>query len=299
MWYLQNGDAAEGPLDDQQIFDLIRAGSITRQTPVWTEGMVDWTAAGDTVLADRLRSVPPPIKKPTALPPLLVSTTPPVQLATGPLPAGFRDPSLLCNWLTALLVLSLLFGLVAIWSSSQQLELLERIKVRGQFTMAEVTANDTRQQLIGIIQLVIFITTVILFGRWIYIAAKNVRALGAQDLLFTPGWAVGYYFVPVVTLWKPYQAMKEIWKASRSPKNWESEKGSFILGFWWTFWIISCLVGQMSLRAALSPKTPNAFTDAATYTMFSDVIDIPLCIFAIILIRTLSARQLETAANVA
>ena len=215
------------------------------------------------------------------------------------MPAGFQNPQPLANWLTALLILSLLFGLVAIWSSSEQLDLLERIKRHGQFTMAEANASDARQHLVGIIQLLIFIATTIVFGRWIYIVARNVRSLGAQGLKFTPGWAVGYYFVPVVNLWKPYQAMKEIWKASRNPTDWKHEKSSFILGLWWTFWIISCLVGQMSFRAAMSPKKPNDYTDAATFTMFSDVVDIPLCIFAILLVRSLSARQLASATNVA
>ena len=79
--------------------------------------------------------------------------------------------------------------------------------------------------------------------------AKNVRSFGAQNFRFTPGWAVGYYFIPVADFYKPYRAMKELWKASRSPRDWQNEKNSFILGLWWTFWVISSVAGQLSMRS--------------------------------------------------
>jgi hypothetical protein len=299
MWHFQNSGATEGPFDEQQVQDLIRSGSITRRTLVWTDGMEDWAAAQDTALAKCFQSIPPPIKTATASLPPPISPPPLRAVPARGLPAGFRDPRSLTNWLTALLILSLLFGLVAIWSSSEQLDLLERIKSRSNFTMAEANASDARQQVVGIVQLVIFITTAIVFGRWIYIAALNVRSLGAQNLQFTPGWAVGYYFIPFANLYKPYRAMREIWKASKSPEAWEREKSSFILGLWWTFWIISCLVGQMAFRTAMSPRNPTDYNDAASFAMFSDVVDIPLCIVAVLLVRSLSARQLAAATNVA
>jgi hypothetical protein len=295
MWYYQINEKAEGPIEDDQLQALIASRTISRKTLVWKDGLADWIPAEDTELSARFPSGPPPITRRENAPPLPPKPSIP---STAPFPLGFHNPTRLASWVSALLALSLLVAVVAIWSSSQQLDLLERIKSRGQFTMAEANASDARQRLIGVMQLILFVTTAIVFGRWIYVVARNVRIFGAQNLRFTPGWAVGFYFVPVANLWKPYQAMKEVWKASRTPGGWEREKGSFILGFWWTFWVISCLVGQMSLRAAMSPQKPNDYIDAATFTMFSDVVDIPLCIFAIFLVRSLSTRQVATATNV-
>ena len=45
-------------------------------------------------------------------------------------------------------------------------------------------------------------------------ANYNARQLGAADMRFTPGWAVGWHFIPIAWFWKPYQAMTEIWRAS-------------------------------------------------------------------------------------
>jgi hypothetical protein len=74
---------------------------------------------------------------------------------------------------------------------------------------SEVESNDTRQAWIGYGFLAVFIITGIVFLKWIHAANRNARAMGAQGLRFSPGWALGYYFVPVLSLWKPYQAMKE------------------------------------------------------------------------------------------
>jgi hypothetical protein len=48
----------------------------------------------------------------------------------------------------------------------------------------------------------------VLFLLWQYRAAKTARALG-YPARRSPGWGVGSYFVPVVNLWMPYQALRD------------------------------------------------------------------------------------------
>jgi hypothetical protein len=53
----------------------------------------------------------------------------------------------------------------------------------------------------------------VVVGRRIY--RTNVNAPTFNDgMSVTPGWAIGWFFVPVANLFKPYQAMKETWIAS-------------------------------------------------------------------------------------
>lgn len=292
MWHYQKDGTAVGPLSEGEIVNLINSGAISRQTLVWMKGTPEWVMAEDTALGAHFRSGPPPFSPlPGAVPPPMPIPPPPL---SGP-PAGFRDLRPLANWVTAMLALGLLIGVVALWASIGQMELLNRITHGEHFTVEEANASDSRIQLIGLGQLVILITTVIFFGRWIYVAACNVRALGAQNLTCSPGWAVGYYFIPFANLFKPFGAMKEIWKASGNPAAWEQEPGSPILGTWWTFWIFSCVFGQIALRTTLGARTPDDYSAAAAITMVSDVIDILLAIVAIWLVRSLTQRQLETA----
>ena len=68
---------------------------------------------------------------------------------------------------------------------------------------------------------------------WIFRANKNATALSPQALENSPGWAVGWFFVPIAGLWKPYEVMREIYKASRSPHDWRTAKGAAVIGWWW------------------------------------------------------------------
>lgn len=277
--------------------ELIRLGEVTRTTLVWTEGMSEWAAAETTLLNSLFSNTPAPVRQSE----LIASSFPQPNSIGAALseeadsaPVAFRDPRPLAKFVAVLLVAFLLWRLVTIWSSFLQLDLLSGA-LRGQPILpAAAKSNDNREHVVALVRLGLFIFTAAVFGRWIYVVARNIRPLGAQRLQFTPGWAVGYYFIPIANLWKPYQAMKEIWKASHAPTEWQFEGGSFILVAWWTLWVISCLIGQMVFRATASAKTIQDYIDATTFSLAEDIIDIPLCLIALALVLKLSRRQFVT-----
>lgn len=63
------------------------------------------------------------------------------------------------------------------------------------------------------------IASVIVFLLWVYRSNTLARALGASAMEHSPGWSVGWFFVPVVNLFKPYFVMKEIYLATCSPHS--------------------------------------------------------------------------------
>src|SRR5262245_38518555 len=105
------------------------------------------------------------------------------------------------------------------------------------FTAEAAATNDARQQVFAALQLTVLALTVLAFSMWTYRANSNCRALGAQGMNFSPGWAVAWYFMPIAFLWKPYQAMKEIWQASKNPFAWQHEGRPVMLPWWWFFWV--------------------------------------------------------------
>src|SRR5438093_12382214 len=52
------------------------------------------------------------------------------------------------------------------------------------------------------------------FLTWLQRAYRNLPALHATELRYTPGWAVGSWFIPLVNLFAPHQVVSELWKAS-------------------------------------------------------------------------------------
>ena len=77
--------------------------------------------------------------------------------------------------------------------------------------------SDQRLRIIEVLGVVLFIASAVLMLKWIYRSNYNARQLGAQDMQFSPGWSVGWFFVPVLQLWKPFQVVKELFQASKAP----------------------------------------------------------------------------------
>jgi len=73
------------------------------------------------------------------------------------------------------------------------------------------------------------------FLVWFYRARKNADGRG-QRQRWSPGWAIGGWFVPIVALWFPYQIMADIWRANLPAER--RNRPAVLLGFWWGCWLI-------------------------------------------------------------
>ena len=83
--------------------------------------------------------------------------------------------------------------------------------------MEKANSNDHRQVLIGSLYMGGVILAVVGFLFWIHRASWNIplfRLLHSQVPRFSVGWEVGPWFVPFMSLFRPYQVMQEIWRRS-------------------------------------------------------------------------------------
>src|ERR1043166_6019302 len=64
--------------------------------------------------------------------------------------------------------------------------------------------SDVLNAVLGVIQVSFFIFLGITFLRWIHRANKNLHCLSTEVMRLSPGWAIGWYFIPVANLFKPY-----------------------------------------------------------------------------------------------
>jgi hypothetical protein len=147
-----------------------------------------------------------------------------------------------------------------------------------------ILASDLLSLLMAIIQAPFTIFLGVIFLRWIYRANANLHILSSESMEFSPGWSVGWYFIPIANLFKPYQAMKEIWKIAHRgrPSN------SSILGWWWFLWILSILIGRIALKLTLKAENAQSYTSSAIGDGAANGIDIILTYIAIMLIMAVS-----------
>lgn len=215
--------------------------------------------------------------------------------------AEFKDPTGLTKWTKWFLYAQVVVAVLALISNVLEYQLLTYFQ-NGLYTspeqaMAAGEENDARQGIVRIIQIVIFIVSGILILKWIYRANYNARQLGASGMAFTPGWSIGWYFLPIANLWKPYQAMKELWKASSNPQDWNTQSVSSLLPWWWFFWIVTNVFGQVSNQLMLWAKEINGLMYVNVVTMVMVVTGIPLSFIVIAIISRVYEMQMSHAGS--
>ncbi|HJS74675.1 MAG TPA: DUF4328 domain-containing protein [Vicinamibacteria bacterium] len=93
----------------------------------------------------------------------------------------------------------------------------------------------------AILFLLLYFCGLILLCLWVYRANANLEVLVPSGSEFTPGWAVGWFFVPIANLFKPYQVVSEIYRASdpaADPDYWNLAPLPFYLPLWWGSYLV-------------------------------------------------------------
>ncbi len=125
----------------------------------------------------------------------------------------------------------------------------------GNISLSDWNANEARIGGVATVELLLFATSGILFLRWLHLSYRNLRELGTSGLRFTPGWAVGYWFVPILNLWRPRQILDDLWKATDAKADewdgaWRNAPVSPLVGAWWALSLISTFVGIYSWNSS-------------------------------------------------
>ncbi|APZ97768.1 hypothetical protein BWQ93_04145 [Sphingopyxis sp. QXT-31] len=149
--------------------------------------------------------------------------------------------------------------LVAGIVSSAMVFIGEVAEFRGLVSLAEEAPVEGLNALyVGILMtdLVLAFVTYVIFCMWIYRAAANIKAARTPRFAFTPAWAVGWHFVPIANLFKPYRAMRQIWNASLYGDAERSSGSEGLLIGWWGAWCFSLVVGVVMTRASIDAASP-------------------------------------------
>ncbi len=193
-----------------------------------------------------------------------------------------------------LLLIWIMLGLevVSLISEGLQYNLLQKVSNGGEITIAAANANDLRVQIIGIIYMIAYIISGIAFIMWFRRAYFNLHQK-VLALSFSEGWAAGSWFVPIINLYRPFQIMKELYLETHKillNKGLIKKESLSIkpLGLWWTFWIISGILGQFIFRYSMKAETIDELTISTVASIISNIIGIPLALITIKIIKDYS-----------
>lgn len=205
-----------------------------------------------------------------------------------------RDPVALSRLLIVFLWIDLVVGLFNGVSTFAEMQLLHSMPADTPVSFGDVPGLPQTAELVrGLISLLLllsFAATGFLCLKWIYRVSLNAHAL-VPALTISPGWAIGWYFVPIALLLKPFQAMKETWQASASPSAWRSVDTPVLLRWWWGLWLLSSILGNLSFRLQLEAKSLDLLIASDGVEVAGALVAIPLNLVFIRIVRRVTAMQ--------
>ena len=185
-------------------------------------------------------------------------------------------------------------------STLPQIQLLESADPLVGIDPTAATANDIRQNVIVFTALAITIVTGIAYSFWVYRAHQNLPSLGAASIEYSPGWAVGSFFVPILNLFRPCQIMLEIWRGSDperlSPMG--TPHPETIVGWWWGLWVTAGIADRISGSLSRSAETIPDLKTSSWLVIAVAALGVPLAIVALLMVRTVDRHQTARYAKV-
>jgi len=218
---------------------------------------------------------------------------------------GYKSPRRRANWTMGLIMAGIVSTVMLIIVTNSQNELINRFLSGEQVSNDQMDRNDIFVGLVSLTFLAVFAASAVAFLMWIHRASSNLEPLDAQAQRFSPRWAVGWWFIPIMVWWRPYQVVQEIWKGSdpyyvgERAKNWEEAPRGVWLVWWWAMWLISTF--SLTSSSTVRGGSPQLFwyTEIVGEEMkaanesgyFSEYIFIAVSVLALFVVKVISNRQ--------
>ena len=202
-----------------------------------------------------------------------------------------------------LLIAQIVLAVAEAIAFAHRVDIVQQLQDGGPFDIGVARAADNGVAVTAGLDLLVFIATGVLWCIWQYRAQGNAIEITGDGLQFTPGWAVGWWFIPVANLFKPFQAVRELWKASHGGDAWRTLRTWPVIGWWWAVWILSLVYvwfgengGGVSIGTAPTdaPATPADVISGDKKQILSLALDLIAAVLAIKIVRAVVHAQ-ETA----
>lgn len=131
---------------------------------------------------------------------------------------------------------------------------------------------------------ILVIATGAVFFTWIYRISSNSHALyHDQQFEFSPKWNVGIYFIPLVNIFSPFDAMQDIWRTNMANSK------TTIVANWWSFYVVAALMTVMT-------KDMHGTSEAIVY-IAAKLLSCISNVLAMIIVKKLYQSQTAKAAQ--
>jgi hypothetical protein len=134
-----------------------------------------------------------------------------------------------------------------------------------------------------------------LFSIFFYRANSTLRACGVRGLEYTPGWAAGWFYVPLANLVLPHAVASELWRASEplaaddriEARGWTKAPVPRFVHIWWILFV-AALVSDRA--AAVAEKLDASWGTSVPFLALQLCLWIPAALYARRVVKELETR---------
>ncbi len=186
--------------------------------------------------------------------------------------------------------------MIALVSELMSYGLLQSMANGETNTEEEIGLNNMREMIISLVHAVVYVGSIITFIKWFRRAYFNLGQLN-KNLSTTDGWVAGAWFIPVYSLFRPYQLMKEMFVETNEilktrVEGYTSQPIKSI-GVWWTFWVLFNLLGNIVSQMGARAVSVEAMQAVSKCTIILGFFAIPLALITVRVIREYSVMEEE------
>lgn len=109
----------------------------------------------------------------------------------------------------------------------------------------------------------VYLTCIVTYLMFVYRGMNNLHLSGARSVTITPGWAVGWSFIPFANFAMIYNVMRQIWIGSHDPVTGKYSP-PWTINVWWAGYLGFLLTSRLS--DSMVPKDADLqFMDPSEY----------------------------------
>ena len=208
------------------------------------------------------------------------------------------------SWAKRLLLVAGLVDTLAVITGLASYRLADRA-ASGSATFEQFNAAEARHDLVVLTQMVVYLVAAVVFIRWFHRAYANLPAVGIEGLGHSTGWAIGAWFVPIISLLWPKQIADEIWRGSDPSlepdqgRTWRQGKVPVFFGLWWLAFIASTLLVGAGSELWSSAETYSDIKLAAVVEVTGNALGVVSGVLAYVVVDRTSERQQARATRIA
>ncbi len=165
----------------------------------------------------------------------------------------------------------------------------------GSIDMETLQTSDTLRTVINSVNFIMLVLSMIFFILWFRRAYYNLHNLPWHNARHTEGWAAGSWFIPILSLFWPYQIMEDTWRGTQNAikERFGEPQSAAIIGWWWALFLLNNFFGYITAFATGGAADVDALLIATKIEFVGEIISIAAIIITIRVIQRTSNFEKE------